>query len=38
MATSGDFNLAVDSSPLACSFERHIRAENRSDARTKPLA
>jgi hypothetical protein len=25
-------------SPLACSFERHIRAENRSDARTKPLA
>jgi hypothetical protein len=25
-------------SPLACSFERHIRAENRSDATTKPPA
>jgi hypothetical protein len=25
-------------SPLACSFERYMRAENRSDARTKPPA
>jgi hypothetical protein len=25
-------------SPLARSFERHMRAENRSAARTKPLA